>query len=213
MNFHDHSDLRGTHASFGASQYSWLSYDSENKIVDRYLASFAPKLGTTLHEYARQRINNHLKMSKYDSFAVVNFLLENKIPKPIINIEAIMDTIVPYVNDTIKYRMIPEQVLYFSDYFYGTTDAIGFNEKTKTLRIHDYKSGQTPAKMEQLDIYAALFCLEYFMRPEDINIELRIYQSADVLVHNPEVDEVRDVMTKIETFNSALIHFLKEVDL
>ena len=208
MNFHEHSNLSGTHAVFGASQNSWLNYD-ENKIIDRYLASYAPKLGTVLHEYARQRITHSLKMSKYDAFAVVNFLLENKIPKAMINIEAILDTLVPYVNDAIKYRMTPELILYYSDYFYGTTDCVAFNEKSRTLRIHDYKSGAVPAKMEQLDIYAALFCLEYGFNPDAINIELRIYQSGDILVHNPEANEIEEVMNKIKVDNFVLIDFIK----
>lgn len=208
MNFHEHSTLSGTHAVFGASQYAWLNYD-ENKLIDRYLASYASKLGTTLHEYARQRITHSLKMTKFDSYAVVNFLLENDIPKDIIDIDGILETIVPYVNDAIKYRMDPEIVLYYSDYFYGTTDCIGFNEKSKTLRIHDYKSGIIPAKMEQLLIYAALFCLEYGFKPDSINVELRIYQNGTFLVHNPEANEIEEIMEKIRIDNLILVNFVK----
>lgn len=212
MNFHEHSKLKGTHAAFGASQYSWLGYD-ENRLIERYLSSnYSSMLGTLLHDYARRRISHSLKMTKSDSYAVVDHLLESGIPRCVIDIENIMDTLIPFVNDAIKFRMEPELVLYYSDYFYGTTDAICFNEKTSTLRIHDYKSGSIQAKMEQLDIYAALFCLEYDIDPDTINIELRIYQSGEIAVHNPETEEIEDVMNKIRTFNSALIRFLKEVN-
>jgi hypothetical protein len=151
-------------------------------------------------------------MTKGDSYAVINELLNHDIPRCVIDIEQIMETLIPYANDAIKFRMKPEVVLYYSDYFYGTTDAICFNEKTSTLRIHDYKSGSIPAKIDQLDVYAALYCIREGLDPDTINIELRIYQSGEIIVHNPEADEIEDVMNKIKTFNSALIRFLKEVN-
>ena len=57
-------------------------------------------------------------------------------------------------------------------------------------------SGSIPAHEEQLYIYAALFCLEYDVPPEDIQIELRIYQNDDVLIFHPEPAVIRDIMDK-----------------
>ena len=39
--------------------------------------------------------------------------------------------------------------------------------------------------MHQLEVYAALFCLEYGYKPNDIGIELRLYQSDEVIVEEP----------------------------
>ena len=74
------------------------------------------------------------------------------------------------------------------------------------LRIHDLKTGVIPAHIEQLLIYAALFCLEYKVKPAEIEMELRIYQNDEILVHSPEVDEVVPVIDKIITFDKLLNH-------
>ena len=53
-----------------------------------------------------------------------------------------------YVNDAIKYDMTPEVPLYFSEFCFGTADAISF--KDSLLRIHDLKTGKSQPHMEQL---------------------------------------------------------------
>lgn len=101
-----------------------------------------------------------------------------------------------YVNDAIGYRMQPEQILYFSENCYGTADAISF--RRNTLRIHDLKTGLTEARMEQLRIYAALFCLEYDADPEKLtDIVLRIYQSNEIEEEHPSPDEIVGIMNHI----------------
>lgn len=79
--------------------------------------------------------------------------------------------------------------------FSGTADAIAF--RNNFLRIHDLKTGKRPVHIEQLEIYAALFCLEYRVKPNDIQIELRIYQNDEVLVHNPTAEDILQIMNKI----------------
>ena len=86
-------------------------------------------------------------------------------------------------------------VLYYSNECYGTADAIDMDGKL--LRIHDLKTGVKPAKMDQLMIYAGLFFLEYGVNPGAIQTELRIYQMDEVLVYEPDVDELREVMDDI----------------
>ena len=113
-----------------------------------------------------------------------------------------------YVNDAISYRMTPEQVLYYSDNCFGTADAISFRKGF--LRIHDLKTGSTPAHMEPLMVYASLFCLEYATKPEDIEIELRIYQNDDILVANPMAEEIRPIMDKIVSFDKIIDSIRKE---
>lgn len=103
--------------------------------------------------------------------------------------------------------MTPEQVLYYSDNCFGTADSIAF--RNGLLRIHDLKTGVTPAHMEQLEIYVALFCLEYKIKPTDIDVELRLYQSDEILVHKPMADEIVPIIDKIITFDK-IINRLKE---
>lgn len=103
-----------------------------------------------------------------------------------------------YVNDAIGFGMSPEVVLYYSDNCFGTTDAIRWDEKHRFLRIHDLKTGVTPAHMEQLEIYAALFCLEYRMDPLTIKFELRLYQNNEIIICNEETDpEINQTIKRI----------------
>ena len=111
-------------------------------------------------------------------------------------------TIYAYVNDAIGFKMSTEVVLYYSDRFFGTADSICF--RNGMLRIHDLKTGKTPVHMEQLEVYAALFCLEYKVKPSDIDMELRIYQNDQILYHNPTAEDIVPIMDKIVHLNNLL---------
>lgn len=179
MNFIKHSEILGQHAFLGASKYHWLNYD-DDKLVQSYLNSLAVQKGTELHELACQLIRLGVKLPKSKS------------------------TLNQYVNDAIAYRLTPEQPLYFSRNCFGTADAISFNEKDRFLRIHDLKTGVTPAHMEQLEIYAALFCLEYHQQPTDLGMELRIYQNNEVLIHSPRGENIGSIMQLIIRFDDKI---------
>ena len=183
MNFNKHSLFEGQHAFLGASKYHWINYD-ESKLVESYSNYMAGQRGTELHEFAAQCIR-----------------LGQKLPKS-------QKTLNMYVNDAIGFRMTPEQVLFYSENCFGTADSIAFNKDF--LRIHDYKSGVTPAKMEQLMIYAALFCLEYRKRPGDIGMELRLYQSDDIIVANPTAEDIAPIMDKIVSFDKLITKLKSE---
>lgn len=182
MNFNKHLSVEGKHAFLGASKYHWVNYDEE-KLANSYLKFQATLKGTVLHEFAAQCIR-----------------LGQKLPKS-------QKTLNMYVNDAIGYKMTPEQILYYSDNCFGTADAITF--RNGLLRIHDLKTGATPAHMEQLEIYVALFCLEYKIKPSDIDVELRLYQLDEILVHKPMADEIVPIIDKIITFDKV-INRLKE---
>lgn len=177
MIFNKHSNLEGQHAFLGASKYHWINYD-EDKLIEVYSKFTAAQRGIELHEFAAQCIR-----------------LGQKLPRS-------KKTLNMYVNDAIGFKMTPEQPLYYSENCFGTADAISF--RNKMLRIHDYKSGVVPANMKQLEIYAALFCLEYKVNPADINIELRIYQSDQALYHNPTAEDIVYIMDKIITFDKLI---------
>ena len=201
MNFVQHSELRGKHALLAPSQPHWLGYDEE-KLYQKYASRYAQDIGTLLHELAETLIRNNLKLKKSDKLVVLTKLLENGIPRNVIDIERIYGNFMNYVNDAIGYKLTPEQVLYYSEFCFGTADAISFRQNK--LRIHDYKSGTTPAKMEQLLVYAALFCLEYRIKPGEIETQLCIYQNNEVVYHDPTADEIVHAMDTIVQQSKSL---------
>ena len=183
MLFNNHKNLEGTHAFLGASKYHWIRYDDE-KLISSYRKYIAVLKGTELHEFAAQCIK-----------------LGQKLPKS-------KKTLNMYVNDAIGYNMTPEQVLYYSDNCFGTADSISF--RNNLLRIHDLKTGEIPAHIQQLMIYAALFCLEYKVKPGEINFELRIYQADDILVSNPTAEDIVPIMDRIISFDKLIDNIRKE---
>ena len=183
MNFMKHSNLEGQHAFLGASKYHWINYDEE-KLTNTYYRFMATLKGTEFHDFAARCIK-----------------LGQKLPKS-------HKTLNMYVNDAIGFKMTPEQILYYSDNCFGTADSISFRDNF--LRIHDLKTGEIDAHMEQLMIYAALFCLEYKYRPSEIQMELRIYQNDDVLVCNPTAEDIVPIMDKIITFDKVINKIKRE---
>ena len=194
MIWHDHSKLVGTHAFLSASQPGWRKKDAD-ELMDAKKNSYSQQIGTLLHAYAADCIKYREKLRKSDARGVKFDLMRRGIPEFAIDIERMFPTFMTYVNDAIGYRLSPEVVLYYSNECYGTADAIDVDGKI--LRIHDLKTGLKPAKMDQLMIYAGLFYLEYSVKPESVRPELRIYQSDEVLVCEPEIDEIREVMDDI----------------
>lgn len=208
MIFEPHYNLQGKHASLSPSQPHWLRYDEE-QLYQKYVSQYAQSMGTSLHELAETLIKNNLKLKKVDKLTVLSHLLNDGIPRNVIDMERIYSNFMNYVNDAIGFKLTPEQILYYSDYCFGTADAISF--RNNFLRIHDYKSGTTPAKMEQLLVYAALFCLEYKVKPGDIETELRIYQNDEVIFHNPTAEEILPVMDSIIQHSKTLERINQEV--
>ena len=184
MNFVRHLNLEGLHAPFSPSQPSWIRYD-DDKAIEVYMNRKASEMGTRLHAWAKDTIDLGLKQPRTKK------------------------TLYAYVNDAIGYRMETEVVLFYSERFFGTADAISF--RNNLLRIHDLKSGKHPANMEQLEIYAALFCLEYKVKPSDIKMELRIYQNDEVIVHIPESEDIVKIMQKIVSLDKLLEKIDEEV--
>lgn len=182
MQWNDHSKLNGAHAFLSASKYHWLNYD-EDKLRSWFMTQQAAALGTQLHDFASRCIKLNQK------------LVNNKA------------TLNRFVNDAIGYRMESEKVLFYSVNCFGTADAISF--KKNKLRIHDLKTGVSPASMKQLEIYAALFCLEYGMKPGMIDMELRIYQNDDVEIYMPDPDDIAHIMSKIVSYDK-IIESMKE---
>ena len=183
MNFNKHSNLEGLHAFLGCSQYHWINY-SQDKLIETYSRKKAAEEGTELHDIAAKLIQKGIKLPNTQK------------------------TLNMYVNDGIGYKMTPEQALYYSFNCFGTADTISFRKERgrehSILRIHDLKTGVIKAHIEQLMIYAALFCLEYKVKPAEIDIELRLYQNNEIEIHEPETDEIVPIMDKIVTFDKVI---------
>lgn len=177
MNFNKHFDLEGRHAFLGGSKYHWVNYNEE-QLETAFMRFQATQRGTELHEFAKRCIE-----------------LKQRLPKS-------RKTLNMYVNDAIGFNMTPEQPLYYSENCFGVADTIAF--RNDILRIHDFKSGMIPAHFEQLQIYSALFFLEYDIRPIDIHIELRIYQSNDILIQEPDAVDILPIMDKIVSFDKII---------
>ena len=179
MNFNRHYNLEGLHAPFSASQSSWLRYD-DDKAKEAYSRKKAAELGSRLHAWAKDTIDLGIKQPKSKK------------------------TLYEYVNDAIGFKMATEVVLFYTDRFFGTADAISFRRNPKTgrniLRIHDLKTGvvgKADAHIEQLEVYAALFCLEYKFKPSEIDMELRVYKKDEVVYCEPDPEDIVAIMNKI----------------
>jgi hypothetical protein len=177
--------LVGQHAFLSASSYHWVNYD-EDKLDRVYHAHRAAQQGSAMHALAYDLIRLGVKLP------------------------ATSKSLNMYVNDAIGYRMTPEQLFYFSENCFGTADCASF--KKNKLRVHDLKTGIIEASPKQLEVYAALFCLEYKFTPLMIEIELRIYQADEVRVYIPEPDSIFHIMDKIKTFDQR-INYLKMEEL
>lgn len=181
MNFNKHYNLEGKHAFLSPSNYHWLN-DDEEKLTNRWNNAWAKERGTALHQLACDAITYGVRFE------------ENG------------ETLNMYVNDCIDDGLDPEVVLYFTDNAFGTADGISFDGNV--LRIYDLKTGKTPASMKQLEIYAAFFCLEYEVNPNEVLVHLRIYQSNEILVLEPEPSEIWDVMDHV-IWSNGIVDKLK----
>lgn len=182
MNFNRHSGLEGRHAFLSPSYYHWLNYDDQ-KLAARFQTTMAARRGTDLHALAHEAIRLGVKLSKGNR------------------------ALATYVNDAIGYRMDCEVPLYYSDNCFGHADTLSF--RRNKLRVHDLKTGIAAVKETQLEVYAAIFCLEYGYSPFEIEIELRIYQRDDVYVFDPIPEHIASIMEKIVYFDER-VEMLKE---
>lgn len=186
MDFIKHSELKDLHAFLGASKPHWLNYTKE-KLKAVFRARQAAQRGEALHAWAHNSID-----------------LRRKAPET-------NDAINMYVNDGIGFRMTCEQPLFYSMNCFGTADTISFDIKNNFLRIHDLKTGAIEVKnFRQLIVYAALFCLEYQYKANEIKVELRIYQGKSVKVYVPTVEELAKAIDTIITHDQVIKEIQKE---
>lgn len=177
MIFNSHSGLENSHAFLSPSNYHWLNYDDQ-KLEARFFSFQGSRRGTLLHKLAHDSIKLGVKLSRSNQ------------------------ALSTYVNDGIGYKMNCEQPLFFSVNCFGTADTICF--RRDKLRIHDLKTGITATSEKQLEVYAAIFCLEYSIDPFEIEIELRIYQRDEIRVFEPTPEAIVAIMEKIVEFDQQI---------
>lgn len=177
MRYKDHSELVGKHAFLGASKYSWLTWE-DDQLLDKFSDQMTAQRGSELHDLAAKMIRLKIKP------------------------ENTMQTFNMYVRDAIGYRMDPEQILFYSYDCFGCADAISFRDRV--LRIFDLKNGVNKTKVDQLEIYAALFCLEYGVKPYEIEFDLRIYQHDQIYPYETSPERVLFIMDKIVRFDEMI---------
>lgn len=170
MLFNQHPEIVGKHAFLSPSSSHWLRYD-EQKLEARFYAAQSARRGTDLHAFAHEAIRLGQKLTASNG------------------------SIAAYVRDGIGYKMSCEQPLVYSRNCFGTADTIAF--RRSKLRIHDLKTGVTRTTVEQLEVYAGLFCLEYAVSPFDIEIELRIYQRDEMRDYFPAPEHIFNIMDTI----------------
>lgn len=184
MIFNSHSELLDRHAFLSPSSHHWINYTNE-KLETRFISAMAAKRGSDLHALAHEAIRLGVRLARSNQ------------------------ALATYVNDAIGYKMNCEQPLFYSENCFGRADTISF--RRNKLRIHDLKTGIIPTSQHQLEIYAALFCLEYSVDPEQIEVELRIYQREEIKVFIPFPEMIIDIMNRIIDFDQQ-IEMLKASD-
>lgn len=178
MKFNRHTDLEGLHSQMSASQHSWLRY-TPKRMEEVWLSNKKKEEGTRLHAIASAMIKEHIRAANR---------------KKAFNL---------FVNDAIGFKLHSEVVLAYSNNAFATSDAIGFNNGE--LRIHDLKTGTSKPSFEQLDIYAALFMLEYDIDPFKVkSIVERLYQFDGFTERLPQPEEIKAVMDHIILMDEVL---------
>ena len=177
MEFNTHFDLNGKHAFLSGSNYHWINY-TPDKLEQVYANLKKKEEGTRLHDFASRAIKEKIRLAPL---------------KKALNL---------FVNDAIGFAMESEKSLKYSYNCFGCADAISFNDEV--LRIHDLKTGNGKVSFKQLDIYAAIFCLEYNYNPHDIQIEERIYQGRGYTISEPHPDDISEIMETIVLFDPII---------
>jgi hypothetical protein len=192
VKFNKHSGLEGAHATLSPSTYHWIRYD-DDALLEKVRKLGAARRGSQFHELA-----NHL------------IRMKTRLP-------ATKKTLNLFVNDVLGFRMNSEQLLFYSGNCFGTADAIGFKKFPKddmfTLQVFDLKMGENPAKVDQLLVYAALFCLEYGFKAFEIKYDLRIYQNDEIALYEVDPVDVANIMAKIIHFDTMIEEYNADNDI
>lgn len=184
MRFNEHSDLAGRHAILSPSYGHWLNYDDQ-KLFARMNSLRAAQRGTDLHLFAQEAIRLGVRLDPEKHFALAT-----------------------YVDDALELNMACEVPLFFSHNCFGHADALAY--RPPVLYTSDLKNGITPTKFTQLEIYNALFCLEYEIGPYETTFINRIYQGEEVREDIPPPDRIAEIMDRIVELDARIERLREE---
>lgn len=204
LELNPHPEIIGKHAPFSPSQHYWIDYDPD-KLLAYWDNKDAQLIGTETHEDAAELIRMHYR-----------FLRRGQ-PSPIKNLAKGKDTVSLHVWHSAKNWLKPEVQVKYSDICFGTSDALGFNCRTKTLFVNDLKTGRLQGDMRQLEQYAAIFFAEYAnnlqyaqgININDCKVELRIFQYDTFVLSEPPIDYImNEVLEKARHQHEVLAEAL-----
>lgn len=205
------SSMSISHAPFPPSQPAWLRY-TDAQIIEAFKNKYRSDIGTEIHEWASHQIilsskpsgirevERGVKTHIYEKYMVEtskcydpevgSTFLEHLRYLPG---DAFLSAKL-FICDSIGFRMESEQKLSVSKIIEGTADAVRYYPKENLLRVSDLKTGSRPAKIEQVFVYAALYCYENRLDPLKTNFETRIYQNGEVYIEHPSGDVISNAL-------------------
>lgn len=209
--FHEHPEIKdGQHAILSPSQKTLHREKLTEEQLDGLIRKrYAATIGTELHALAadliKKRTPSNLLTKSSIKLKIFDTLKDANIPRRLIEPELYSDTLLMYIKDAIGFDLKPEvKLVYLYPIAWGTADAIRYNPYNNTLRIHDLKTGTTPASLDQLVEYAAYFFLEYHIKPGDCQTIISIYQNGDILTGYPTASDILPIMDNAISFTKYI---------
>ena len=213
-----------SHAPFPPSQPSWLRY-SDAQAIESYKNKYRSDIGTEIHEWASHQIilsskpagirevERGVKTHIYEKYMMeISKCYDPRVGSTFLDHlrylpgEAFLSTKL-FVCDSIGFRMESEQKLSVSKVIEGTADAVRYYPKENLLRVSDLKTGSRPAKIEQVFIYAALYCYENRLDPLKTNFETRIYQNGEIYIEQPDGKTISSMLKDILHLDEVIKKF------
>ena len=189
-----------THAEFSPSNSKrWLTCTASMTLPKKKEKPSAyANRGTALHAIADDILNKKEIQESYDDYTPTE--------------EDMICTVQPYVdyiNSIDVDHKFYEQKVFLSEDCNGTADFIGFNSKTKTLHVADFKAGKGVfVKVEnntQLQIYA-IGAMEY------ISSFGPIVEKVITHIVQPGIDNICSMEIPLETLNALYENVLKSIE-
>lgn len=201
--FNRHPEIKdGAHAIFAPSKKLLSRKElTEEQIYKLLRSKYAAQIGTEIHALAARLIEEKQPITKAGVRALIfDDLYQAHIPRSLIQPDEYLDTVIPYIKDAIGFDMKSEvPIVYNYPIAFGTADAIKFNPVKGELRIHDLKTGELKASLDQLIEYAAYFFLEYHLNPANVHVILSIYQGGEIITGEPMASDILPIMDRAVT--------------
>lgn len=199
--FNPHKEIgKDDHAIISPSRHN-VKPGMTDEQFDAYICSiWSTTIGTALHDLAATIITKRVRISSGREMQhdIDIALCKAGVPMNVNYNPTLPETLIMYTKDCIGFDMSIEQPLAYSKWVFGRADAISFNPRKGELKIFDLKTGKVPASLDQLLQYAAIFFLEYNIKPGEVKTELDIYQNGDILTGLPKASDILPQMDEFK---------------